>query len=332
MKPKGNQTTPTLSNSEYKSLVSEITVIYKNSLLESDSDWNKSILMGNWSIGNSITFLFDSNPTISKYGEQIIKNISKELSRDLGKGFSPRNLRSFFKFYKLYPKAKINPLLSWSHYSLLLAVDDPIKRKSLETRAIQKKLSFREIRTLILKKFPKSSSDLSTDEKTHPLKIPDLKLYTYKTSTTIPSNTPLLDLGFSIFTSLPSKVRQSKITTITSKPHYTYKAFLKKVIDGDTIEVLIDLGFSNYTTQRLRLNSIDTPELPSREGLKAKKFIEKILEDVSFIIIKTHSHDKYDRYLVDVFFLEGNVSEEDVLRNRRFLNQEVLDAGMGWRW
>jgi micrococcal nuclease len=104
------------------------------------------------------------------------------------------------------------------------------------------------------------------------------------------------------------------------------------VIDGDTIEVLIDLGFSNYTTQRLRLNSIDTPELPSREGLKAKKFIEKILENVSFIIIKTHSHDKYDRYLVDVFFLEGNVKEEDVLRNGRFLNQEILDAGMGWRW
>jgi hypothetical protein len=171
MKPKGNQTTPTLSNSEYKSLVSEIIMIYKNSLLESDSDWNKSILLGNWSIGKSITFLFDSNPNSSKYGEQIIKNISKELSRDLGKGFSPRNLRSFFKFYKLYPKAKINPLLSWSHYSLLLAVDDPIKRKSLETRAIQKKLSFRGLRTLFLKKFPKSSSDLSTDEKNQLLKI-----------------------------------------------------------------------------------------------------------------------------------------------------------------
>jgi micrococcal nuclease len=215
---------------------------------------------------------------------------------------------------------------------VLLAVDDPIKRKSLETRAIQKKLSSRELRTLILKKFPKTSSDLSKDEDNYLLKIPDLKLYTYKTSTPIPNNTPLLDLGFSIFTSLPSKVRQSKITTITDKPQYTYKAFLKKVIDGDTIEVVIDLGFSNYTTQRLRLNSIDTPELPSREGLKAKKFIEKTLKDVSFIIIKTHSHDKYDRYLVDVFFLEGNAKEEDVLRNGRFLNQEILDAGMGWRW
>lgn len=331
MKPKGIQTTPTLTNSEYKSLLSEIIMIYKNSLIESDSDWNKSILLGNWSIGKSITILFDSNPSTSKYGEQIIKNISKELSRDLGKGFSPRNLRSFFKFYKLYPKAKINPLLSWSHYSLLLNVDDPIKRKSLETKAIQKKLSFRELRTLILKKLPKTSSDLSTGEKNHLLKIPDLKLYTYKTSTPIPNKT-LLDLGFSIFTSLPSKLRLTKIITLTDKPHYTYKAFLKKVIDGDTIEVLIDLGFSNYTTQRLRLNSIDTPELPSHEGLKAKKFIEKTLENVSFIIIKTHSHDKYDRYLVDVFYLEGNVREEDVLRNGRFLNQEILDAGVGTIW
>jgi hypothetical protein len=95
MKPKGIQTTPTLSNSEYKSLVSEITLIYKNSLLESDSDWNKSILIGNWSIGKCITILFDSNPSTSKYGEKIIKNISKELSRDLGKGFSPLFGRCF---------------------------------------------------------------------------------------------------------------------------------------------------------------------------------------------------------------------------------------------
>ena len=60
--------------------------------------------------------------------------------------------------------------------------------------------------------------------------------------------------------------------------------------------------------------------------------MEKLLKDVSFLIIKTHSHDKYDRYLVDVFFLEGKVINEDMIQKGRFLNQEILDAGMGWLW
>ena len=96
-----DNTLPKLSNSDYKSLVSEITQIYKTSLVESETDWNNSILMGNWNIGKRITNLMNPKISRTKYGEELITNLSRDLTRELGKGFSPRNLRSFSKFHKL---------------------------------------------------------------------------------------------------------------------------------------------------------------------------------------------------------------------------------------
>ena len=319
---------PILSKSEYKALLSEITSIYQSSLEDSDSDWNKSILYGNWSIGKKITELFDS--TDSRYGEEIITSLSKDLNSKVGKGFSPRNLRSFHKFYKTYPKTQINPILSWSHYSILITIEDPKQRKSLENKAIQKKLSFRDLRSLVPSKKSSNQADLPDL-----LPRPELNLYKYKLIYPFPENPslPFLDLGFDVSINLPpSYGTVATVPSISDKPSYTYKAHLKRVIDGDTLEVLIDLGFSSYSTQRLRLKGIDTPELPTLEGMKAKKFVEKSLKDSKFLIIKTHSHDKYDRYLVDVFYLPGDVTEEDVIQKGRFLNQEILDEGMGRVW
>ncbi|MCB1144552.1 MAG: nuclease, partial [Leptospiraceae bacterium] len=123
---------------EYKTLLSELTTIYQQYLSEGDSDWNKSILYGNWSIGKRISDLEKSLPSHSIYGQEIIKKLSKDLQTNLGKGFSTRNLFNYKKFYKLYPKAKINPILSWSHYSILITINDPKKRTTLEKKAIQK--------------------------------------------------------------------------------------------------------------------------------------------------------------------------------------------------
>ena len=49
---------------------------------------------------------------------------------------------------------------------------------------------------------------------------------------------------------------------------YDYKAEIVKVVDGDTIDVLVDLGFRITTHQRLRLKNIDTPELRSSNALE----------------------------------------------------------------
>jgi len=112
---------------------------------------------------------------------------------------------------------------------------------------------------------------------------------------------------------------------------FTFKAYCERVIDGDTLIALIDCGFGNYITQRLRLRNIDTPELSAPEGLKAKRFVQRRLNTNPFMIIKsykTYTTDKYDRYLVDVFFLSNEPNPHTVSQQGRFLNQELLDAGL----
>lgn len=82
---------------------------------------------------------------------------------------------------------------------------------------------------------------------------------------------------------------------------YTYKAILKNVVDGDTVDVTIDLGFSIYHTIRIRLAGIDTAELNSPDAgerelaKKAKEYLTQFVGNQ--IIVDSVGKDKYGRYL-----------------------------------
>ena len=52
---------------------------------------------------------------------------------------------------------------------------------------------------------------------------------------------------------------------------YTYNVEISRVVDGDTIDVIIDLGFSVLVKERVRLAGVDTPESRTRD-LREKRF------------------------------------------------------------
>ena len=57
------------------------------------------------------------------YGEGIIRECSKRLTDDLGKGYSKRNLWLMLRFYELREKMQtVSAELSWSHYRTLLSI------------------------------------------------------------------------------------------------------------------------------------------------------------------------------------------------------------------
>jgi micrococcal nuclease len=65
---------------------------------------------------------------------------------------------------------------------------------------------------------------------------------------------------------------------------WTYRCKLKKVIDGDTVDVDIDLGFGIWQmNERVRIMGIDTPESRTRDkiekkfGLAAKARLKSLL-------------------------------------------------------
>ena len=83
-----------------------------------------------------------------------------------------------------------------------------------------------------------------------------------------------------------------------------------KVVDGDTIDVVLDMGFDILFAQRVRLFGIDTPESRTRDkeekkyGLKSKKFLQEQIKKAKKITIRTYKSSetgKFGRILGDVW-------------------------------
>ncbi len=78
---------------------------------------------------------------------------------------------------------------------------------------------------------------------------------------------------------------------------YEYKCEVKRIVDGDTVDVIIDLGFSIHYSTRVRLYGIDTPESRTRDkdekvrGFLSKYYLTDWLEKGD-VIIRTHRDKK----------------------------------------
>ena len=107
-----------------------------------------------------------------------------------------------------------------------------------------------------------------------------------------------------------------------------------KVLDGDTIDVLIDLGFDLYKKERVRIAGVDTPEKRTRNleekelGIDATNWLKKELEDVlagdDELIIRTELHGgvgKYGRLLGWLY-----VGDEQVSLNEQMITQGYAHA------
>lgn len=87
---------------------------------------------------------------------------------------------------------------------------------------------------------------------------------------------------------------------------YEYRAYVRRVYDGDTITVDIDLGFGiELKNQSIRLLGINTPEIRGKEreeGLKSRDALRKRIAN-KWIIIKTKKDKKgkYGRWLGEIY-------------------------------
>jgi endonuclease YncB( thermonuclease family) len=113
-------------------------------------------------------------------------------------------------------------------------------------------------------------------------------------------------------------------------PTYLYKAKIVDVVDGDTLVLLVDLGFDVHKKQRVRLAAIDCPEMDSPEGQEAYQFVHQLLANVPFVMVQTRKVDIYGRFIGHVFFdAEGGKNKEQIFTHGSYLNEEILQAGMG---
>jgi micrococcal nuclease len=107
---------------------------------------------------------------------------------------------------------------------------------------------------------------------------------------------------------------------------YEYSAEVLRIVDGDTVDVLIDCGFSTFRKERVRLHGINAPESRTRDkeekvrGLAAKARLEELINLTSSkIVIKTEldKKGKYGRIL-------GVLWDKDKRKN---FNQMLVSEG-----
>lgn len=128
-------------------IINEITELVNQTRTNLAQEINKSIVYVYWNIGRIIVSNENEYNNRLEYGKEVLKGLSKELTKYLGKGYSISNLKYMRVFYKAYPKLEeLNEKLSWSHYLELMIIQDKDKRNFYEKECINENWSVRELR------------------------------------------------------------------------------------------------------------------------------------------------------------------------------------------
>ena len=111
---------------------------------------NSELLSTYWNIGRIIAEYEQTVPERADYGKQTLKELSKALTNEFGKGFSRANLYNMRQFYLSYEKVQsVTGKLTWTHYCELLTISDPEKRSFYEKEAVNFNWSVRELKRQI---------------------------------------------------------------------------------------------------------------------------------------------------------------------------------------
>jgi predicted nuclease of restriction endonuclease-like (RecB) superfamily len=106
---------------------------------------NFSMVEAYWEIGRQIMEAQDNNPR-AEYGAQLLKYLSEKLTGEFGKGFDESSLRRMRQFYQVFPIcATLSHELSWSHYRLLMKIDNTEQREFYLKECAESNWSVRQL-------------------------------------------------------------------------------------------------------------------------------------------------------------------------------------------
>ena len=129
--------------------INEIKTILKNARQKAYTAVNSAMVEAYWEIGRRIVEEEQNGKERAEYGKEIVKNLSKELTEEFGKGFGERNIRNIRQFYVLfsdYEKWKsLISKLTWTHIQKVLRVSDEKARIFYLTEAAENMWSVRTL-------------------------------------------------------------------------------------------------------------------------------------------------------------------------------------------
>ncbi len=329
-----------INSAGYNKLLSSIRREMKKGIEEVRRAVERQKVITYWTIGEFIHHYVNDHVATGQ-----ITRFYRHLGKDLK--INSRTLQHCEQFFRYFPDLKPQGDLTWSHYRYLLRVDSAQERDRWVKRIRNKNLTTNDVRFALSALNAKNCVHVHGSGKK--LKIPARgKIYTYRL---IPAGKQsgedfpwYVDCGFKNLRETPPsqaklhnrylytsvKTEQGyrlRVTDTKVDEIFTFKAKLFRVIDGDTLHVIVDQGFGQRIKERLRLKGIDAPELNTLAGKKAKHWLASQLAGLPFLIVKTTRTDKYDRYIADVFYDYQSRDPQTVVDNGTYLNQELIDAG-----
>lgn len=131
-----------------------------------------------WNIGRMIVEEEQQGQERAEYGAFVIKNLSLRLTEEFGKGFSEQSLRNFRQFFFCFPiRSTLRSELAWSHFKLLIRVENEAARayytaeaasQNWSTRALERQINSLYYERLLMSR-DKSPVIDEMREKTAPL-------------------------------------------------------------------------------------------------------------------------------------------------------------------
>lgn len=244
-------------------------------------------------------------------------------------GISKRSLQECAQFHRYYPIARHVAPLGWNRCRLLCQVEDQKRRDSLTTQAIKHDWSSGEISERVrshnaialASADPAPAAAKSVELLSPRCGVPGLLRVVAR-----PDGLGL-DLGFKNYAALPATTAAAKwkagdivrwdtdgvrkIPDATPAQLFTYTATVRKIVDGDTLDIAIALAPGFTRDLRLRLRGLDCPELETAAGRAAQAYVETLLAVGDTVTVCTTKPDKYDRYLADVFVGESRAESPE---------------------
>lgn len=139
-----------MNNQLVNSIVLDIRNIMDNARKNVAQKVNNELVVAYWKIGEIIVRYEQNDSIRAVYGKQTLKQLSKTLTAEFGKGFSVSNIQFMRRFYQEYKiQQTLSVKLTWSHYCELLSISDKNKREFYEQEAKNANWSVRELKRQI---------------------------------------------------------------------------------------------------------------------------------------------------------------------------------------
>lgn len=133
-------------NPQVQPLVQAITQLVEQARGQVRQSINRAMVLTYWEIGRLIVEHEQQGEARAAYGKQQLQSLSEQLSLQFGKGVDVTNLRTMRRFYLAHPiRDAVSLELGWTHYRVLLRIENPQAREWYAQEAVSQHWSARAL-------------------------------------------------------------------------------------------------------------------------------------------------------------------------------------------